>query len=87
MSRGYVKEDTITLEPATIQLEKGEKYLWCRCGKSKNQPFCDSSHHGTKMTPLLFEAKRTGNVRLCNCKATKAGPFCDDSHIEMKKDQ
>ena len=24
MSRGYVKEDTITLEPATIQLEKGD---------------------------------------------------------------
>lgn len=85
MSRGHVKKSTATLEPITIRLEKGEKYLWCQCGKSKNQPFCDSSHHGSKIKPVLFEAKRTGDVRLCNCKATKAGPFCDDSHIELKK--
>lgn len=27
----------------------GEKSFWiCQCGLSKNQPFCDSSHHKTK---------------------------------------
>lgn len=77
----HAHEDTTTKEPLAIELTKGEKYLWCRCGRSNTQPFCDGSHHGTKHTPLLFEAKRDGAVRLCNCKATKAGPFCDDSHL------
>lgn len=83
ISRNYIKETTATKEPLTVQLEKGEKYLWCQCGKSKNQPFCDGSHHGSKSKPLLFEARKTGNARLCNCKITKSGPFCDDSHIGM----
>lgn len=82
ISRGYVKEDTRTSEPTTIELVKGEKYLYCQCGKSKNQPFCDGTHHGSKIKPMLFEAKRTGKVKLCNCKATKSGPFCDNSHLE-----
>lgn len=81
LSKGYVKHDTTRNEPSTVHLEKGKKYLYCACGMSKNQPFCDSSHHGSKKTPVLFEAKRTGEVRLCNCKKTKSSPFCDDSHI------
>lgn len=83
ISRGFKKGQTTSLEPTTIQLEKGEKYLWCQCGKSKNQPFCDGMHHGSKFKPLVFEAKRTGKVKLCNCKETKAGPFCDDAHINL----
>jgi sterol desaturase/sphingolipid hydroxylase (fatty acid hydroxylase superfamily)/CDGSH-type Zn-finger protein len=82
ISRGFRKEKTTTTEPINVQLIKGEKYLWCKCGKSKNQPFCDSSHHGSKYKPVLFEAKRTGEVRLCNCKLTKSSPFCDDSHLK-----
>jgi len=81
LSRGYVKEMTNIPEPAMVKLEKGKKYLWCQCGKSKTQPFCDGTHHGSKFKPLLFEAKRDGAVKLCNCKATKKGPFCDNSHL------
>ncbi len=83
VSRGFQKTKTIKTEPSSIHLEKGEKYLWCQCGMSKNQPFCDGTHHGTKFKPLLFEAKRTGDARLCNCKLTKSGPFCDDSHVDF----
>ncbi len=81
LGKGFKKEDTSSLEPTTVHLEKGKKYLYCQCGKSKNQPFCDGMHHGSKMKPLLFEAKRTGNAKLCNCKLTKTGPFCDNSHL------
>ena len=51
-------------------------------GMSKNQPFCDGTHHGTKHKPLLYTAKRSGVAKFCNCKLTKAGPFCDDSHLQ-----
>ncbi len=84
ISRGYKKEDTRTLDAIEVELEKGKTYLYCQCGMSKNAPFCDSSHHGTKYKPLIFEAKRTGKARLCNCKSSKTGPFCDNSHINLK---
>lgn len=82
ISRNFTKTNTTSNEPVTIQLEKDKNYLWCQCGKSSTQPFCDGSHHGTKYKPILYTAKRTGKARLCNCKKTLAGPFCDDSHLE-----
>ena len=84
ISRGYVKEKTATPEPLSVPLEKGKKYLWCACGKSKNQPFCDGTHHGSKHKPILFEVKRSGDFRICNCKISKTSPFCDDSHLDLK---
>jgi len=30
--------------PVFVELKKGEKYLWCACGLSDNQPFSDGSH-------------------------------------------
>jgi len=86
MSVAHQKVSTAHGEPTTIRLEKGKKYLYCQCGMSKTQPFCDGTHHGTKIKPLFFEAKRTGNVRLCNCKLTNGAPFCDDSHVNFYSD-
>ena len=85
ISRGHVKEDTRSLEPATVKLKAGKKYLWCQCGKSGNQPFCDGSHHGSKFKPMVFEVPRDKTVKLCNCKYSKAGPFCDNSHLEFEE--
>ncbi len=83
LSRAFVKSDTTTLVPTIVQLEKGENYLWCQCGKSRSQPFCDGSHQGTRFKPLLFQVKKDGQFKLCNCKASKAGPFCDNSHVKI----
>jgi sterol desaturase/sphingolipid hydroxylase (fatty acid hydroxylase superfamily)/CDGSH-type Zn-finger protein len=81
--RDFELTKTSTNEALKVQLTKGESYLWCACGKSSQQPFCDGSHHGSKVKPLKFTAKRTGEVKLCNCKATKKGPFCDDTHLNL----
>jgi sterol desaturase/sphingolipid hydroxylase (fatty acid hydroxylase superfamily)/CDGSH-type Zn-finger protein len=85
LSAGYKKLNTSSLNSLTVPLTKGENYLWCACGMSKTQPFCDGSHHGSKFTPLKFLVKRTGNVKLCNCKKSNLTPFCDDTHIKVKK--
>lgn len=84
LANGYNKIKTATVKPIIVHLMKEEKYLWCKCGLSKNQPYCDGSHHGTKYKPIDFTAKRDGTVKLCNCKISKSPPFCDNSHMEME---
>ena len=83
ISKNYEKNNTTELEPIELHLDKGKYYLWCQCGMSKNQPFCDGHHHGTKIKPLLFKVNKSGLKKLCNCKLTKAGPFCDNSHLNQ----
>lgn len=72
-----------------VDLKKGETYYYCTCGKSKNQPFCDGSHEGTKFRPLQFvfegDAENPDEIEkksLCGCKHNKveSGAFCDGSH-------
>ena len=83
LAAGFKKDSSSTKEPLEVQLKKGEKLLWCACGLSNNQPFCDGSHHGTKSKPVDFTAVRDGPVKLCNCKISKTAPFCDNSHLEL----
>ena len=69
------------LNPYQVELEEGKRYAWCSCGRSKKQPFCDGSHAGTGMEPLMFTAERTETALLCGCKDTGDPPFCDGSHL------
>ncbi len=69
--------------PAPVTLTSGERYLWCACGRSKNQPFCDGSHAGTVFTPHSFTAAEDGEAYLCRCKRTGNRPFCDGSHAQL----
>ena len=69
--------------PARTELETGKDYFWCRCGRSKSQPFCDGSHAGTPITPLKFSTDKDGPAALCQCKATANGPFCDGTHARL----
>lgn len=66
--------------PIVVEVKAGETYWWCRCGRSREQPFCDGSHNGTPFTPLEWTADAPRRVSFCTCKRTKKGPFCDSSH-------
>lgn len=68
------------LGPYQVHLQAGQTYLWCVCGNSSRQPFCDGSHNGSTFTPLRFTAETSGVFNLCGCKATDDKPFCDGSH-------
>jgi CDGSH-type Zn-finger protein len=65
--------------PMKVSLTPG-KAAWCACGKSKNQPFCDGSHAGSGITPVVFLTDEPRQAFLCLCKKTGNAPFCDGSH-------
>ena len=74
-------------KPTPVELNQGEEYYFCTCGRSANQPFCDGSHKGTDFTPSAFTAEEDGKAFLCACKQTGNAPFCDGSHAKIPKDQ
>lgn len=66
-----------------VDVEAGEEYWWCACGRSKTQPFCDGSHEGTAFEPVQYVAETSKRVFFCGCKATKKAPICDASHNKL----
>lgn len=54
-------------QPIVVQLEKGTHYI-CDCGRSLNQPYCDGSHQGSGIQPLVLELESPKNVEI-------AGPY------------
>ena len=71
-------------KPYYQELEAGKTYLWCACGLSKNQPYCDSSHLGTGIMPVRYKPTENEDVLFCGCKRTADAPFCDGAHNNLK---
>lgn len=74
-------------KPLKVTLEKGNKYYFSTCGKSRNQPFCDGSHKGIAFKPESFTAEESGDAYLCACKHTHNTPFCDGTYKKFTKEQ
>jgi CDGSH-type Zn-finger protein/mannose-6-phosphate isomerase-like protein (cupin superfamily) len=70
-------------KPYLVTVTKDKAYLWCACGRSKNQPFCDGSHKGTDFLPLKWIADTTEEKLFCACKHTLSAPFCDGTHNRL----
>jgi CDGSH-type Zn-finger protein len=68
------------MNPIAIDVEAGQTYWWCRCGRSAHQPFCDGAHKGGDFSPLKYTADASGRMWFCACKKTRTPPFCDGSH-------
>ncbi len=66
--------------PYAVEVEAGQTYAWCACGRSAKQPFCDGAHRETGMRPVKFTADKSGTVYLCGCKRTGNAPYCDGAH-------
>jgi CDGSH-type Zn-finger protein len=69
--------------PVRVDLEANKTYLYCTCGRSDSQPFCDDSHQGTDFTPMEFSVQEDRKALLCLCKHTKDAPYCDGSHASL----
>ena len=72
-------------KPYYRELEAGKTYFWCACGRSRKQPFCDGSHRGTGILPVVCKAQEDGQeVLFCGCKHTGTAPFCDGAHNNLR---
>ena len=78
-----IKPTIADKQPKAIELEEGKTYVWCACGQSSNQPFCDGSHGGTQFSPKVFKAEETKTAYMCMCKHTSNPGFCDGTHKNL----
>jgi CDGSH-type Zn-finger protein len=62
--------------PYAVWVEEGREYLWCSCGLSATQPWCDGAHEGTGFEPIAFLAPITAEFYMCGCKRSDNKPYC-----------
>jgi CDGSH-type Zn-finger protein len=78
-------EPTIAQRMPYVRDEEAGLKVWCACGRSKNQPYCDGSHKGTGLTPVKIEIEEDKRVAWCGCKHSGSKPFCDGTHGRLPR--
>lgn len=77
-------------KPIRIKCKEGRIYMWCACGMSRNQPFCDGTHKiiqfNISLKPIPWSCRKTGYYWFCNCKKSGKKVFCDGTHIQLQED-
>jgi len=73
--------------PIVLEMEEGT-YIWCGCGLSKDQPFCDNTHKGTEyegtdVAALRVDIEEKDSYPWCACKHTGKKPWCDGTHTKL----
>ncbi len=68
--------------PYVMEVEPGT-YAWCACGGSQNQPYCDGSHAGTGLAPMVEKIEEARTVAWCGCKQSGNKPYCDGTHSSL----
>lgn len=88
VKKGITMEKPVIADnkPVKTSLEADKSYMWCTCGRAKEQPFCDGSHKGTSLKPMKFTSKATTQKWVCACKHTKTPPYCDGSHQKFTEE-
>jgi CDGSH-type Zn-finger protein len=70
--------------PYMVDVEEGQTYWWCACGRSQTQPFCDGSHNDVEgFEPQEYIADSTTKVFFCGCKRSETKPLCDGTHNSL----
>jgi len=69
--------------PQMEQLEEGNTYAWCSCGKSEDQLWCNGAHKGSGIAPKVFKAEEAKTAAMCMCKQTSNPPYCDGAHRDL----
>jgi CDGSH-type Zn-finger protein len=62
------------------EVKADRRYLWCSCGRSKTQPFCDPSHAGTNFLPIAFTARQDKGGQLLRPQAHDDRPIVRGSN-------
>jgi len=71
-------------KPFYKELKAGQRVMWCACGRSQRQPYCDGrSHLGTGIEPVEYRAPCDQEVLFCGCKQTCDAPMCDGTHSNL----
>ncbi|WP_068828033.1 CDGSH iron-sulfur domain-containing protein [Pseudomonas sp. BMS12] len=68
--------------PEVRQVNPGETYLLCRCGRSSALPDCPSDC----AAGLLLQPARQQLLLLCRCGQSQRMPYCDGSHNPPAED-
>ena len=69
-------------KPFVIRVNKGT-HAWCACGRSSKNPYCDGSHKGTSIKPIIEVISEDKTVAWCGCKYSENKPYCDGNHKNL----